>query len=255
MKKIMITLAVYAAFTLPASAHVSYQSNLDYATVFYGDYINFDMDTGWLGRPPTVPYVVHNRNAEVYGDVYAMGIQHLKASVEKQSGMLTGHISLSGQDGRDFIHTPDGTNEYPSLSCGKSSVIILGSWTPSGYGYSPGTPLFMNMSVTPNGHIGDFENYYFKMFNGNQLLTELDAGMMLDTVYFNAGDRLTFEMYALEDDFYADDFSASGGYSRNFLFSAAAGGPVSAVPVPGSLLLGSVGMSIVSILRKRIQHK
>ena len=245
MKKIMITLAVCAAFAIPAAANVTnYQTftDLDYTCMAYGE---------WVYNPLNgLPFdIVHNGPAFASGSPPGPGGNRIETELfdSHPAYTIAGKIALWGQDGE----LDESGNDYPPISCGTAAGFIIGSFVPSGY--PEGTPIFLNLSVTPNGSpVGDYENFYFKVLDENGLLTNLGSQNMVDSVSVISGNRVSFEMFAREHDQHPDPWPwAATGYDREFLFTITTGGPASVVPVPGSLILSSIGIAAVGWLKRR----
>jgi len=160
------------------------------------------------------PYIVHNGPAYVGGRVADTGLKKIEVQMGNPGGEagLTGSIWLYGEDGWwDF---PDEYG-YPPESCGQAWGKVSGRFTLSAY--PAGTAVVLDLSVSVEGELaGDAEDYYFRILRGESLLAEILVGGASTAVIATGGEDLTYEMYAMADDFQANPSEIS--YDRVFTF-------------------------------------
>jgi hypothetical protein len=176
-----------------------------YTTTVYGD---------WMGSTT----VVQNGPARDLGYVAHTGEQRAEAKMLDQQPAfgVVGLIYLYGLDG-EWDQYP----VYPQESCGQAYGKITGVYVPAKYPIGTSTPL--ELCVIPGGsRIGEAEDYYFKVMRGQTVIANLTPQLTSQTITVTAGETLSYEMYALEDDFSPSSWGPPS-YERDFLFSCTEG--------------------------------
>ena len=158
------------------------------------------------------------------GPAYNLGEQHgtfpasASSSVSLETtngGHLRGLIALWGMDG-DECFEPE---ECWGISCQDADgtvtgTIILGT----SESYPAGSDLDLVLEVLVGGELGNAEAFYLKLWRGASLLGQIDQYVPGSIVpHVLAGETLTFELFASEEDWYAD-YGGSLSYDRGFEF-------------------------------------
>ena len=146
-----------------------------------------------------------------------------------------GSITLAGDDGEQCLQwecmewDPEfgcifwDCVEWEAVSCGDANGTVIGTIV---LGTSGDYPLDSNLDlvleVFVGGDPGDAEDYHLQLWRGVSLLGQIDpcAPEEIDVLVFG-GETLTFELFALEED-WSGDFA---GYDREFEFRLILRGP------------------------------
>ena len=134
-------------------------------------------------------------------------------------GHLRGLLSLSGQDGYDC----EEMGPCWDISCGDANGSVAGTIVLGiSESYPADSELELALEVLVGGDPGDAENYHLKLWRGVSLLGQIDPSApepILVPIF--AGETLTFELFASEEDWYGD----YQDYDRSFEFRIIIRGP------------------------------
>lgn len=178
-----------------------------YTTTAYGD---------WMSNTKCIryEYIPTAQNAPSHFCCYVAttGIQAIEAKLldSQPAFSIAGQIYLYGVDGEWDLPG------YPKKSCGQAYGKITGIFTPAKY--PAGRSVLLNLNMSANGSpIGEDEDFYCKIMLGQSIIAQLDPQISSQTIIVNAGEELSFEMYAMENDFSPSSWGPPS-YDRTFTF-------------------------------------
>jgi hypothetical protein len=190
--------------------------------------------TAWTGLGGTTVVV----NGPAYNSGWGSYGETAESSVSLEAtdgGHLLGVVTLTGKDGEmcweECMEWDPETGEClfwnywcEPYSCGDANGRVTGTIDiGTSESYPPGSYLDITLQAIVHGDPGDAEDYHLKLWRGELLLGQISPSSPDSIVVpVFAGETLTFELFALEGDWYND----YGGYDRRFEFRMILGMPV-----------------------------
>ena len=207
--------------------------------ISYHDLTNDDLKYAWLlnvGYAPVALTVNYTATAHtdlggttvvIDGPAYNEGMEPsicgepwVQSSVElvtTDKGHLRGWMALAGQDGR-FCMDELYCEVCWGISCRDANGLLSGTIVVgTSESYPTSSELDLDLRVLVGGDPGDAEYYHLKLWRGASLIAQIDPCAPAPIVVpVEAGETLTFELCASEEDWYDDIFQES--YNRGFDF-------------------------------------
>jgi len=170
-----------------------------------------------------------------YNEGYGLGDDfpaHAESSVSLETtsgGHLRGLIDLVGRDGMTIYGDPNWPMEE-WFSCEDASGTAIGTLEIGTSGdYPAGSELELALKVVVGGYSGDAEGYHLQLWRDGSLIAHIDPNAPdAADVAVEAAETLSFELFALEEDW---DGDYSEDYDRGFEFRFILRAP----PIPGDV--------------------
>lgn len=192
--------------------------------------------TAWSelgGTTVVVNGPAYNKGWGYYGETAESSVS-LEAT---DRGHLRGVIALTGTDGEECweecMEWDPETGEClfwdywcEPYSCGDANGTVSGTIDiGTSKSYPAGSGLYLDLQVLVGGDSGDAEDYHLQLWRDTTLLGQIDPctpyGIIIPVL---AGETLTFELFASEEDWYSD----YEGYERGYEFRIILGMPAAA---------------------------
>jgi len=139
-------------------------------------------------------------------------------------GQAKGLIDLYGFDGDECVEWDEFDNciEFEPVSCGYASGTVAGTLElGASDDYPPGSELELALEARIDGEPGDAEDYHLRLWREESLIGQIDPESSDPIVVaVQAGEMLTFELFASEDDLYGDYSNHSRGFEFRFILRA-----------------------------------
>ncbi len=195
-----------ASPTAPVAVSVSYTAKAH--TDLHGTTVVIDgpaYNGGWVGN-------------------WAPGPVESSVSVETtDGGHVRAFVEVFGEDGEDCMDPPD-CFFTSFVSCEDANGTVTGTLVLGTSGtYPASSELELALEVLVGGDPGDAEDYHLQLWRGESLLSQIDP-CAPDSIVVPvlAGETLTFELFASEEDWGGGDYH---GYKRGFEFRLILYGP------------------------------